>query len=45
MKAMAGIVLFIFVIWGMFLALPVFAAIVGTGIAGAVLWAMVTETS
>jgi hypothetical protein len=43
MKAMAGVALFIFVIWGMFLALPVFAAIVGTGIAGILLWAMVTQ--
>jgi len=28
------VAVFIFVVWGLFLALPVFAAIVGTGLAG-----------
>ena len=28
------VVIFIFVTWGLFLALPVFAALVGTGLAG-----------
>jgi hypothetical protein len=41
MKAVA-VVLFCVIVWGMFLAIPVFAAVLGTGLAGLVLYALVT---